>query len=257
VKTIDLNTDLGEGGGQDAALMPLITSANIACGVHAGDAGTMRTSVELARRHGVAIGAHPGFEDRANFGRVERPIGPAEVASLVIAQVMRLQEIAEVAGAAVSHVKLHGALYNQVSRDRELSEAVVAAIRSMDKHLILYALAGSELEKAARRAPAFTVVPEAFADRTYQADGTLTPRLRPDALIHSPETAATQVRRIVREGLVRATDGTDVPLRAGTICVHGDGPAAVALTRRLRAALEAEGIELAAPRGSGQNRRTP
>ncbi|MCW5548501.1 MAG: LamB/YcsF family protein [Opitutaceae bacterium] len=257
MKTIDLNADLGEGGGQDAVLMPLVTSANIACGAHAGDADTMRASVELAQRHGVSIGAHTGFVDRENFGRVERPIGPAEVAALVTAQVMRLQEIAQAAGAVVGHVKLHGALYNQVSRDRELSEAVVAAIRSAGKHLILYALAGSELEKAARRAPDFAVVAEAFADRTYQADGTLTPRSRPEALIHSPEAAAAQVRRIVREGFVRATDGTDVPLRAGTVCVHGDGPAAVALTTRLRAALEADGIELAAPRGSGQNRRTP
>lgn len=257
MKTIDLNADLGEGVGQDAALLPLITSANIACGAHAGDADTMRATVELAQRHGVAIGAHPGFADRANFGRMERPAGPAEVAALVVAQIARLQEIAEAAGAAVSHVKLHGALYNQVSRDRELSEAAVAAIRSMGKHLILYALAGSELEKAARQAPDFAVVPEVFADRTYQSDGTLTPRSRLEALIHSPEAAVAQVRRIVREGRVRATDGTDVPLRAGTICVHGDGPAAVALARRLRAALEADGIELAAPRGSGQNRRTP
>ncbi len=254
MKTIDLNADLGEGVGQDAALLPLVTSANIACGAHAGDADTMRATVELAQRHGVAIGAHPGFADRANFGRMERPAGPAEVAALVVAQVARLQEIAEAAGAAVSHVKLHGALYNQVSRDRELSEAAVAAIRSMGKRLILYALAGSELEKAARQAPDFAVVPEVFADRTYQSDGTLTPRSRPEALIHSPEAAVAQVRRIVREGRVRATDGTDVPLRAGTICVHGDGPAAVALARRLRAALEADGIELAAPRGSGQNR---
>jgi UPF0271 protein len=245
MKTIDLNCDLGEGGGQDAELMPLITSANIACGAHAGDAATMRATVALAMRHGAAIGAHPGFADRANFGRVELPLDAEAIAALVVEQVTRLQEIAQAAGAAVRHVKLHGALYNRVSRDRVLSEAVVRAVRATERNPILY---------VARQSPDFTVVPEAFADRTYQRDGTLTPRQRPDALIHSPEAAAAQVRGIVREGLVRATDGTDVCLRAGTICVHGDTPGAAAVLRGLRAALATDGIELAAPRGAGHNR---
>lgn len=254
MKTIDLNCDLGEGGGQDAELMPLITSANIACGAHAGDAATMRATVALAMRHGVAIGAHPGFADRANFGRVELALDAEAIAALVVEQVTRLQEIAQAAGAAVRHVKLHGALYNRVSRDRVLSEAVVRAVRATERNPVLYVLAGSELERVARQSPDFTVVPEAFADRTYQRDGTLTPRQRPDALIHSPEAAAAQVRGIVREGLVRATDGADVRLRAGTICVHGDAPGAAAVLRALREELAADGIELAAPRGTGHNR---
>jgi len=176
MKTIDLNCDLGEGGGQDAELMPLITSANIACGAHAGDAATMRATVALAMRHGAAIGAHPGFADRADCGRVELPLDAEAIAALVVEQVARLQEIAQAAGAAVRHVKLHGALYNRVSRDRVLSEAVVRAVRATERNPILYVLAGSELERVARQSPDFTVVPEAFADRTYQRDGTLTPR---------------------------------------------------------------------------------
>lgn len=247
MKTIDLNCDLGEGAGQDAVLMPLITSANIACDEHAGDESTMRATVALALRHGVAIGAHPGFADRENFGRKERPITPAEAGKLVLTQLRRLQDIAAPMGAAVRHVKLHGALYNQVSRDRPLAEAVVAAIRTAGKHPVIYALAGSELERAARPWTDVLTVPEVFADRTYQRDGTLTPRSRPDALIADEALAVAQVRRMISAGVVRATDGTEVPIRAGTVCLHGDGPQAVAFARRLRQELAALGITFAAP----------
>jgi UPF0271 protein len=243
MKTIDLNCDLGEGTGPDAALMPLITSANIACGEHAGDDSTMRATVALARRHGVAIGAHPGFADRANFGRRE----PAEAAELVLRQIRRLQVIAAQTGAVVRHVKLHGALYNQVSHDRRLAEAVVAAIRTAGKHPVIYALAGSELERMARQSADILVVPEVFADRTYQRDGTLTPRGRPDALIADAAIAVAQVQRMISTGVVRATDGTEVPIRAGTVCLHGDGPHALAFARRLREELQSVGITLAAP----------
>jgi len=247
MKTIDLNCDLGEGAGQDAALMPLITSANIACGVHAGDASTMRATLELARRHGVAIGAHPGLADRENFGRRELPISPTGAAALVRHQIRQLQDMAVESGAVVRHVKLHGALYHQVSRDRALAEAVVAAIGTMEKPPIIYVLAGSELERVARQWTDILVVPEVFADRTYQRDGSLTPRRHPDALIEDEATAVAQVRRMLEHGVVRATDGTEVTINAGTVCLHGDGPHAVAFAHRLRHELQAAGITFAAP----------
>ncbi|AOS46236.1 LamB/YcsF family protein [Lacunisphaera limnophila] len=244
---VDLNGDLGEGGGHDAALMPFLTSVNIACGAHAGDVATMWATVALAQRHGVAVGAHPGFADPENFGRREWPVTPQEAAALVQAQVKQLQGIAGQAGVALHHVKLHGALYNQVSRDRELAAAVVQAVREVDKNLRLYALAGSELVRAAQAREGLVVVSEVFADRTYQADGTLTPRDRPDALIRDEAAAVAQVLRLIRTGRVRATDGTDVALVAGTICLHGDGADPVGWARGLSAALRAAGIEIRRP----------
>lgn len=243
---VDLNCDLGEGAGHDAELMPLITSANIACGAHAGDEATMRATVALAKKHGVAIGAHPGFADRENFGRRELPVTPLEVGELVLRQIQTLQGIALKAGTAVRHVKLHGALYNMASKDRIFAEAVVSAVWITEKNPVLFALAGSELEKAARTNGDIIVFSEVFADRTYQPDGSLTPRAQPNALITDENVAVTQVLRMVREGRVRATDGTDVAIRADTICLHGDGPHPVAFARRLRRDLATAGIELKA-----------
>ena len=244
---VDLNCDLGEGAGHDAELMPLITSANIACGGHAGDEATMGATIALAQRHGVAIGAHPGFADRENFGRRELPVTPVQAAELILAQVQKFQEIAGRLGAGMHHVKLHGALYNMVSRDRDLAEAVVKAVRITDKNPVFYVLSGSELERAARANDDVTVVSEVFADRTYQADGSLTPRNRPDALIQDEAAAVAQVLRMVREGRVRATDGTEVAITARTVCLHGDGPHPVAFARRLRDELTAAGVRLHAP----------
>ena len=244
---VDLNCDLGEGAGHDAELMPLITSANIACGGHAGDEATMGATIALAQRHGVAIGAHPGFADRENFGRRELPVTPVQAAELVLAQVQKFQEIAGRLGAGMHHVKLHGALYNMVSRDRDLAEAVVKAVRITDKNPVFYVLSGSELERAARANGDLTVVSEVFADRTYQADGSLTPRSRPDALIQDEAAAVAQVLRMVREGRVRATDGTEVAITAGTVCLHGDGPHPVAFARRLREELTAAGVRIEVP----------
>jgi 5-oxoprolinase (ATP-hydrolysing) subunit A len=244
---VDLNCDLGEGGAHDAALMPLITSANIACGAHAGDEATMRATVALAQRHGVAIGAHPGFADPENFGRREWPVTPRQAAELVRAQVTQLQGIVRQAGADLHHVKLHGAFYNQVSRDRELAAAVVQAVREVDHTLRLYALAGSELVRAAQAGEGLVVVSEVFADRTYQADGSLTPRDRPDALIRDEAAAVAQVLRLIRTGRARATDGTDVALVAGTICLHGDGADPVGWARGLGAAIRSAGIEIRRP----------
>lgn len=241
---VDLNCDLGEGAGHDAELMPLITSANIACGAHAGDEATMRATVELAKKHGVAIGAHPGFADRINFGRREMSVTPLEVGELVLEQIQVLQEIAVKAGTFVRHVKLHGALYNMASRDRVLAEAVVGAVWVTEKNPVLFVLAGSELEKAARANGDIIIVSEFFADRTYQADGSLTPRAQPNALITDESVAVAQVLRMVREGKVRATDGTDVAVQADTICLHGDGAHPVEFARRLRQELTATGIEV-------------
>jgi UPF0271 protein len=240
-RAIDLNCDLGEGAGHDAELMPLITSANIACGAHAGDEATIRATCALAGNE-VSIGAHPGFADRANFGRTEQPISPGQATDLIMAQV---DLFAKLVGGRLCHVKLHGALYNQVSRDAALAVAVADTLHRFRPGLILFALAGSELFRAAQ-ARRMRVASEVFADRTYQRDGSLTPRSRPDALIHDEHAAVAQVLRMIREGVVRATDGTDVPIAADTVCLHGDGPNPVAFARQLRAELAAAGIEVRA-----------
>lgn len=238
--TIDLNCDLGEGAGRDAELMPCITSANIACGAHAGDPATMRETVALAQRHGVAIGAHPGYADRADFGRREIALSARDLGELVTGQILALREIA-----AVRHVKPHGALYNLAARDRAVAETIAQAVRTIDARLILFALAGSELVRAGR-ALGLSVAEEVFGDRSYRADGSLMPRSEPGALIENETAAMAQVLRMVREGVVRARDGTDVLIRADTICLHGDGAHAVAFARRMREELQRAGIDVKA-----------
>ena len=242
---IDLNCDLGEEAAHDAELMPLVTSANIACGGHAGSADTMRTTVELALRNGVAIGAHPGLDDRTNFGRRDLPLTAAEAHALVLRQIGALDRIARSCGGRIVHVKPHGALYNLAARNAALANAVAAAVRESDPRLILVGLAGSEL-LVAGRAYGLRVASEVFADRTYQPDGSLTPRSQPDALIVDLAAAVAQLQHIVREGAVIATDGTRVMTTADTVCVHGDGPRAVEFARRLRKELAAAGIVLRA-----------
>ena len=242
---IDLNCDLGEGAGCDEELMPLITSANIACGAHAGDEASMLAAVRLARRYGVAIGAHPGFADREHFGRRERVLAPREIVALVRGQVEALRSIAAEEGVLVTHVKPHGALYNMAAKDAVVAEAVAEAGAGVDTTMRLYGLAGGELLKAGRAA-GLRVASEVFADRTYQADGALTPRGRPDALHAGVAEAVGQVLRMLREGCVRATDGTDVIIAAETVCLHGDGPAAVEFAAGVRQALLAESVVLRA-----------
>jgi UPF0271 protein len=237
---IDLNCDLGEGASHDAALMPLITSANIACGAHAGDPVTMRATVALAQRHGVVIGAHPGYADRENFGRREMSLSPAQAGELVRSQIEAIRAITP-----LRHMKLHGALYNQAARDAALAEAIAETVRDIDPLLVLFVLPDSALARAAA-ARGLRVANEVFADRTYQRDGSLTPRSRPDALIHDERVAVAQVVRMIREGAVRATDGADVPIQADTVCLHGDGPNPVAFARRLRDSLHAAGVEVKA-----------
>ena len=237
--TIDLNADVGEGGGDDAALIPLVTSVNIACGGHAGDLAMMRATVDLAQAHGVAVGAHPGFEDRAHFGRRELPLSPAAITALVQRQVEALAALA-----SLSHVKPHGALYNLAARDRTVADAIAAAVAAVDARLALVGLAGSQL-LAAARAWNLRPVSEAFADRRYLADGTLQRRTQGDALLTDADAAVAQVLRIVREGVVESVDGQTVRIAADTICLHGDGPQAVNFARRLRAELADAGVEVA------------
>jgi UPF0271 protein len=245
---VDLNCDLGEGGTHDAALMPLITSANIACGGHAGDETTMRGTIQLALQDGVAIGAHPGLADRKNFGRVEQPLTSAEARALVLEQTERLQRLAEELGGLVTHVKPHGALYNMAARDATLAKAVAEAVYEADSRLTLVGLAGSRLVEAGL-ACGLRILQEVFADRTYQADGSLTPRSRPDALITDGALVVAQVLRMVREGRVRASDGSEVKIKADTICLHGDGPNSVFFARELRRVLESAGVEIRRPGG--------
>ena len=239
---IDLNCDLGEGAGHDAALMPLITSANIACGAHAGDLATMCETVALARQHGVVIGAHPGFCDRENFGRRELVLTPAEIRATVREQIELLLTLSP-----VRHVKPHGALYNMAARDAAIAETIADAVHEIDPALIIFAPANSELARASRTR-GLRVSNEVFADRTYRRDGSLTPRSEPGAVIHDERVAVAQVLRMIREGVVRATDGTDIPIVADTVCVHGDGPSPVEFVRRLRTECAAAGIELRVPK---------
>ena len=238
---VDLNCDLGEGAGREAELLPLITTANIACGAHAGDETTMRATVDAARRHGVRVGAHPGFADRDHFGRRELSLPPEAIHALVLGQVRRLQEIAAAAGVRVGHVKPHGALYNLAARDPAVAGAVAAAVREAGPGLALFALAGSG-SVAAGQAAGLRVVQEVFADRTYRADGSLTPRNLPGALIDDAVVALAQVLEMVRTGRVKTTDGQWVPIVADTVCLHGDGPHAVVFARGLRTALGLAGV---------------
>jgi UPF0271 protein len=242
---IDLNCDLGEGAGHDPELMPFITSASIACGAHAGDEATMRATVRLAARHGVAIGAHPGFADREHFGRRELSLPPAEIVELVRAQIEALRLIAKEEGALVTYVKPHGALYNLAARDMAVAAAIADAVVGVDTSLALFGLAGGA-SLVAGRARGLRVVSEVFADRTYQPDGSLTPRSRSDALLGDAGSAVAQVLRIIREGRALATDGTEVAITADTVCLHGDGAEAVAFAQALRQALCQGGVRLRA-----------
>jgi UPF0271 protein len=243
---VDLNADLGEGSGHDAELFELISSASIATGFHAGDADTMHAAVLGAKAHGVAVGAHPSFFDRENFGRKELKVTADEVFDAVAFQLGVFQAIAEAAGMRPNHVKPHGALYNMAVRDEKLAEAIARAIRSVDSRLILFAPDNTELAGAGE-AQGLPVAREVFADRNYLSDGWLVPRTRADALLTDPVEAAKRVLRMLREGKVRSVEGGDVNVRAETICVHGDTPGAVEFARELRSQLESHGVTISAP----------
>jgi UPF0271 protein len=238
---IDLNADVGEGFGTDAELIALVSSVNIACGAHAGDPQTMRRTIECALRHKVAIGAHPGFADRENFGRKEIALAPGEAGKLVVEQLAALQGIAAEVGARVGHVKLHGALYNMASRDGALAAEVADALRKSGADCMLVCLSGSRLVSAAR-AMGLRVAQEAFADRLYLSDGSLAPRSEKGSVISDEAAAVRQAVGIASEGKVTAADGTEVPVKADTLCIHGDNPGAVFFATRIRAGLAAAGI---------------
>ncbi|HET9984147.1 MAG TPA: 5-oxoprolinase subunit PxpA [Longimicrobiales bacterium] len=246
---IDLNCDMGESFGAyrigaDDAVLPHVTSANIACGFHGGDPAVMGRTVAAALRHGVAVGAHPGLPDLVGFGRRAMEITPEEAYDLVVYQVGALLGFTAAAGAAMQHVKPHGALYNMAAGDAALADAIAAAVRDVDRGLVLFGLAGSELVAAGERAGLRTAS-EAFADRAYTSDGALVPRRREGALVTDAEEAVRRALGMVVDGRVRAIDGADVPLRADTICIHGDGAHAAEFARRLRAAFEAAGVTVA------------
>ena len=243
--SIDLNCDLGEGCDNDAALMPLLSSANIACGYHAGDIDTMKRTVDLALEHGVAIGAHPGYRDRENFGRTEMTLTADEVRYLVGEQIVTLREIAASAGGRISHVKPHGALYNQSAKDPELAEVIAETVREIDSNLVLYGLSGSHSVSEAEKA-GLTTAAEVFADRTYQTKGNLTPRTQSNALITNENTAVEQVLDMIKYGRVRSTDAIMIPIIAETVCVHGDGERAVEFALMINQRLRENGILITA-----------
>jgi UPF0271 protein len=247
---IDLNADVGESYGawimgDDEGLLPLVTSANIACGAHAGDPLVMARTVALAKRLGVVAGAHPGYPDRDGFGRRDLEMTAGELEASLLAQLGALSAIAGAAGVRLRHVKPHGALYNRAATDPALAETVARAVRDFSSELVLVGLAGSALV-AAGRAAGLPTAGEAFADRAYEADGTLRSRHLPGALHTDPEMVAAQAVAIARDGRVRTTDGSLVAVEADTICLHGDTPVAPSLARAVRVALAAAGIEVRA-----------
>ena len=246
--SIDLNCDLGESFGaytigMDAQVIPYVTSANVACGFHAGDAVVMERTVALCKASGAAVGAHPGLPDLQGFGRRVMKISPAEAGAFVTYQVGALKAFCDAAGVHLHHVKPHGALYNMAGRDRELADAIARAVQSAAPGAVLLALSGSEMVRAAQ-AIGLPVASEVFADRGYRPDGSLVPRGTPGAMIEDEDEAIARVIRMVKEGKVRACDGTDIAIRADSVCVHGDGPKALAFVRKISAALKASGVEL-------------
>ncbi|MGN6303399.1 MAG: LamB/YcsF family protein [Mesorhizobium sp.] len=245
---IDINSDLGESFGawtmgDDAAMLDIVSSANVACGFHAGDpAGILRT-LKAASRRGVAIGAHVGYRDLAGFGRRNMDPSSEELVGDVIYQIGALKGLAAAAGTTVTYVKPHGALYNTIARDERQASDVITAIRSVDPGLVLMALAGSPLIGQARAA-GLTVVAEAFADRAYIVDGQLVSRREKGAVLHDPQEIAGRIVRMVKDGVIRSIDGGDVAIDAQSVCVHGDSPDAVAIARHLRAGLEEAGLSV-------------
>jgi UPF0271 protein len=246
MKSIDLNCDMGEmpehiSDGTQEALMRSITSVNIACGGHAGDAQTMATTIQQALRYKIAIGAHPGYADRANFGRIELNLSPDEVADSVYAQVRTLADVAVQYHANITHVKPHGALYNQAVRNSQLARAIASGVARWSQHVVLVGLAGSPMLDVFDEA-GFPIAAEAFADRRYEADGTLRSRKHPDALIHDPAEAAQQALTIVQSGKVVARDGSEVPLRADTLCIHSDTPGSPQIAAQVSKTLREAGF---------------
>ena len=246
----DLNSDLGESFGAykigaDDKIIPLVTSVNIACGYHAGDPLVMQKSVALAKQYGVSVGAHPGFPDLLGFGRRNMNATPAEVKAYIQYQVGALSAFCRAAGVKLHHVKPHGAMYNMAGADYKLARAVAEAVAEIDDSLVLLALSGSEMIRAANEI-GLPCASEVFADRHYEEDGSLRARSKPDSVIHDEEECISRVLRMVTEGKVTAVTGKDIDLRADSICVHGDTPEALAFIRRIRETLEKNGVGIGA-----------
>jgi UPF0271 protein len=247
---VDLNSDVGESFGaytigSDPVLLPHITSANVACGFHAGDPAVMRATVALAKQHGVAVGAHPGFPDLLGFGRRDLYATPREVEDFVVYQIGALAAVAGAQGVRLQHVKPHGALFNMAVNDAALADAIARATAAVDRSLILFGLPGSQLVRAGERAGLRTAS-EVFADRAYEPDGTLVSRRKPGAVIHDAGMVVGRVIRMAKDRSVVAVDGSTVPLEIDTICVHGDTPGAADLAARIRQALTAAGVQVTA-----------
>lgn len=251
VRSVDLNCDLGESFGayvlgDDASLLRFVTSANVACGIHAGDPSVLRRTIRLARLANVSVGAHPGFSDLVGFGRREMLIAPDDLEDLVLYQIAAVAGIARAEGATLRHVKPHGALYNMAARDSRLARAVARAIVAFDASLRLFAPAGSALEGEGAKA-GLRVVREGFIDRQYEHDGTLTPRSIPGAVLTDPADIIQRAVQIVQEASVTSRTGEPVRLEAETLCIHGDSPGAAALAHQLREALRRDGISVQSP----------
>ncbi|MFN3299731.1 MAG: 5-oxoprolinase subunit PxpA [Sediminibacterium sp.] len=239
--TIDINCDLGEGFPNDKALMKFISSANIACGYHAGDINTIKSTIAYCVENGVAIGAHPGFNDKANFGRTEMQLSDCELYDLVAEQITLMQETCKKMGASLHHVKPHGALYNMAAKNATMSYIIAGVIKELEPQLVLYGLSNSYMISEAE-ALHIKTASEVFADRTYNAKGQLTPRSEPNAMIHTTENALAQVLKMIEHKTVIATDGSVVPLEAETICIHGDGDHAVSFATSIYTAMHANNI---------------
>jgi UPF0271 protein len=254
VNKIDLNSDVGESFGNyklglDEDVIPLISSANIACGFHAGDPAVMRRTIAIAHENGIAIGAHPGFPDLVGFGRRELNASLEEIKDYVIYQIGALQAFAVAQGMKLQHVKPHGALYNMAVKNTAIWDAVAAAVAAVDNRLILFVLAGpdrKDLEIIGAR-HGIRLAYEFFGDRAYNSDGSLVSRSEPGAVIHDGETVARKILKMVQEGRVVCKDGSEIEFKADTICVHGDNPSALSLIKKIRETLQAAGIEIAPP----------
>lgn len=233
----NINCDMGEDTGNDESLMPFIDSANIACGYHAGDVNTMHRTIELCIQHKVAVGAHPSFSDRANFGRTEMFLSPEEIYELIIQQLIIINEVAHNLGAVVQHVKPHGALYNLSAKEPAVAATIANAVKNFDRDLVLFGLSGSHSISEAK-AIGLKTASEVFADRSYQDDGSLTPRSKKGAMIESTEAAVAQVLQMSERGTVTSINGITIPVDADTVCIHGDGDHALEFARAIHAALK-------------------
>lgn len=242
INQIDLNCDMGEGIGNDTAIMPYITSTNIACGFHAGNGESIRRTIDLALQYNVHVGAHPSFRDKENFGRTEMELPPDKVYAIVIEQIIKVDLIAQEKGAILHHVKPHGALYNMAARDARLAQTIAQAVKDFREDLILYGLSGSYLISEAEKIGLETRS-EVFADRTYQEDGSLTSRSHANALIEEEEQSIQQVLQMIQKGTVTTVAGTTIPINAETICIHGDGKHAIRFAKAIHQAIRAKTTE--------------